>query len=200
MKKLFLLSVTFLFYYGALAQLELTTGYAVNKDLADGAPIHVGYDINIKNRFFTKPQIGYKNLFYYNDFVGATLKVTILEFHQTFSYQVVKNKKYVFKPNIGVNYRWYTWRAKMKLPYDQMPIRAWVIGVRNRNIILSSSTSDGKTQQTYKVNNLGFSLQFQNQFKLNGKLWLHVTPFLEPDYDRSQNTGGCYLGLVLLNL
>lgn len=59
------------------AQLEITTGYAVNKELADGAPIQVAYDIKIKNRLFTKPQIGFKYLYHFEDFAGVTMKVRI---------------------------------------------------------------------------------------------------------------------------
>jgi hypothetical protein len=79
-------------------------------------------------------------------------------------------------------------------PLNEMPYRAWVIGTRERNFILS--TYDGKYTNTYRVNNFGFSFQLQNQFRLSEKTWLHVTPFIEPDYDRSQNTGGFYIGVV----
>lgn len=74
------------------AQLEITTGYAVNKNLADGAPIHIAYDFKIKNRLYTKSQLGYKYLYYYNDFVDATLTFSIKELHQTLSYEVIKKR------------------------------------------------------------------------------------------------------------
>ena len=184
-----------LFSSGAFSQPEITTGYAVNKNLADGVPVHVAYDIKIKGRLYTKPQIGYKYLYHYNDFVGATLKVSILEFHQTFSYEVIRKKKYILKPNVGINYRFYHWKGKMKQPYNTAPQRAWVIGVRDRRFILNSF--DNGYSNEYSVNNLGFSFQLQNQFRINDKIWLHVTPFMEPDYDSSQNTGGCYVGVIL---
>lgn len=82
----------------------------------------------------------------------------------------------------------------MKPPYNTLPQRAWVMELRDRYIILNSY--DGGNEDTYKVNNLGFSIQLQNQFKLSNKAWLHITPFLEPDYDRIQNTGGCYIGII----
>lgn len=179
-------------------QLELTTGYAVNKNLADGAPLHVAYDLQLRNRWFTKPQIGFKQLKHFNDFVGATMKVRIWEFHQTLSYEVIKKKKYIFKPNIGVNYRFYKWKAEMAPPLNTLPKREWTIGVRGENFVIEN-TSD-RFYNEYTANNFGFSIHLQNQFRLNDKLWLHVTPFLEPDYDRSQNTGGCYIGIILTRL
>jgi hypothetical protein len=182
----------------AFSQLEITTGYAVNKNLADGVPIHVAYDLKIKNRLYTKSQIGYKYLYHFNDFAGATIKVSILELHQTLSYEVIKKKNYIFKPNVGINYRFYYWKGKMKPPYNTIPQRAWVIGVRGKNFILNSY--DGGESNEYRVNNLGFSFQLQNQFKINNKVWLHITPFFEPDYDGSQTTGGCYVGIILKNL
>jgi hypothetical protein len=139
--------------------------------------------------------MGYKYLYHYNDFVGATLKVSIIELHQTLSYEVVKKKKYIFKPNVGVNYRFYHWKGKMDPPYNTLPQRAWVIGTRDKNFILNSY-DNGYTNE-YRVNNLGFTFQLQNQFRLTDKFWLHITPFMEPDYDRSQNTGGCYMGIIV---
>lgn len=129
------------------------------------------------------------------------MKVYIFELHQTLSYEVVKHKKYIFKPNIGFNYRFYHWKGEMVPPLDAYRIRAWVIGLRNKEyFVLSSNTADGKTMQEYSPNNFGYSIQLQNQFRLNEKLWLHVTPFMEPDYDRSQNTGGCYVGVIFKKL
>lgn len=180
------------------AQLEITTGYAVNKELADGAPIHLAYDFKIKNRIFTKSQAGYKSLYHYNDFVGATIKVNILEFHQTVSYELIKKKGYLFKPNIGINYRFYKWRGEMKPPYNTLPQRVLKLGFRDDKLRLNSF-DNGYTDQ-YRVNNFGFTIQLQNQFRLSDNVWLHVTPFLEPDYDRIQNTGGCYVGIILKSL
>ncbi len=182
----------------AYSQLELTTGYAVDKNLADGAPLHIAYDLQLKNRLFTKSQIGFKYLYHFDDFVGATMKVRIWEFHQTLSYEVIKKKKYIFKPNLGLNYRFYKWKGEMVQPLNTRPGRALVISTRDGNFILES-TSDGYYRE-YTPNNLGFSIQLQNQFLLTDKLWLHITPFLEPDYDRSQNTGGCYVGLIFTQL
>lgn len=176
------------------SQLEITTGYAVNRNYAGGPPIQVAYDFPIKGRWYTKPQLGFKYLYYYNDFVGATMKVRIWEFHQTFSYEVVKKKKYILKPNLGVNYRFYKWKGQMKEPLNTLPTRSWFIGVREGAFILESTTEN--YYKEYSPNNLGFSIQLQNQFRLNDKIWLHVTPFLEPDYDSSQNTGGCYVGII----
>lgn len=197
--KFFITSFFCFFISKAFSQLEITTGYAVNRNLADGAPIQVAYDLKIKNRLYTKPQVGYKYLYHFNDFVGAVLKVSILELHQTLSYEVIKKKNYILKPNVGINYRFYHWRGKMKPPYNTLPQRAWVIGVRDKNYFILNSFDDGYSDE-YHVNNLGFSFQLQNQFKINNKVWLHITPFLEPDYDSSQNTGGCYVGVILKSL
>jgi hypothetical protein len=182
----------------AFAQFEITTGYAVNKNLADGLPLHAGYDIQIKNRLYTKTQAGHKYLYHYNDFVGAVLKVSIFELHQTFSYEVVRKKKYIFKPNVGVNYRFYRWKGKMKPPYETLPQRAYNLEFRDDKLRLNSF--DNAYSDEYNVNNLGFSFQLQSQFKINNKIWLHLTPFLEPDYDGSQNTGGCYVGVIFKSL
>ncbi|MDB5223368.1 MAG: hypothetical protein JWN83_2035 [Chitinophagaceae bacterium] len=193
--------ITLFFYFfisNAFAQLEITTGYATEKHLSDGPALQFAYDYKIKNRLYTKPQIGYKYLYYYNDFVGATLKISILEFHQTLSYEVIKKKKYIFKPNIGINYRFYHWRGEMSLPHNRLPQRAWTIGLRNQQYFILNSF-DGIYTNEYNVNNLGFSFQLQNQFKLNDKIWLHITPFMEPNYDGSQNTGGCYVGIIFKN-
>lgn len=203
MKRLFTF-VLLLAFTNVNAQLEITTGYAVNKNLADGLPLHFAYDFKIKNRFFTKSQIGYKYLYHFNDFVGATIKVSIWEFHQTLSYEVIKKKKYILKPNIGINYRFYHWKGEMKPPYNTLPQRVYKVEFRDDRLRLNSfapvSANDGGYTDKYDVNNLGFSIQLQNQFSLNDKLWLHITPFLEPDYDGTQNTGGCYIGLILKKL
>ncbi len=197
---LFLYTFLFTIWFSqASAQLELTSGLAVNKAIAFGAPIHVGWDIKIKNKLFTKLQIGYKHLFHYNDFVGATVRVNSLELHQTISYEVVRKKGYIFKPNGGINFRFYDWKVKMKPPLNTAPIRAWVIGITDEKTIIVSSTPE-QAEDNYKAAIPGFSLQLQNQFRITDKLWLHITPFLEPDYDRSQNTGGCYVGVILKQL
>ncbi len=185
-------------------QLEITTGYAVNKNLADGVPIQFAYDLKIKDRLYTKPQIGYKYLYHFNDFVGATLKVNIIEFHQTISYELVKKKKYILKPNIGLNYRLYNWKGKMKPPYNMLPQRVYKIEFRDDRLRLNSFapiiSTDGNYTDQYSVNNLGFTIQIQSQFRINKKIWLHITPFLEPDYDGTQNTGGCYIGVIFKQL
>lgn len=184
----------------ALSQLELTTGYAVNRLQADGLPIHIAYDFKLKNRYYTKSQIGYKYLYRYNDFVEATLKFSIIEFHQTISYEVINGKKFIFKPNFGLNYRFYSVIAKMNPPYNTLPQRAWIIHrIRGNPIRLNSFDGDGTKIDERKVNNVGFSFQLQTQFKITKKMWLHITPFIEPDYDRIQNTGGSYIGIILKN-
>jgi hypothetical protein len=177
------------------AQPEISTGVAINRNDAFGPVANLGYDFRISGRFYTKSQIGYKHLHRYNDYVGASLDVSIWEFHQTVSYEVVHKKKYIFKPNVGVNYRFYHWRGKIDPPYNTFPQRVWSIGLRNGYFILNSF--DNGSSDEYKTNNIGFSIQLQNQFKLTDKVWLHVTPFMEPDYDRSQNTGGCYVGVII---
>lgn len=176
------------------AQLEITTGYAITSQEPDGAPVQIAYDIQIKNRLYTKSQLGYKYLYHFNDFVGAKLKVSIFEIHQTLSYEVIKSAKYILKPNIGLNYRFYKWTGEMVPPLDNLPIRAYVTQFRDDYFILVSNKEE--SYKEYWVNNLGFSFQLQNQFRLNDKLWLHATPFIEPDYDRSQITGGCYVGVI----
>jgi hypothetical protein len=180
------------------AQFEITSGVAVNKNDAVGFPIHLAYDFKIADRLFTKSQAGFKRLHSYNDFVGASLLVTSWEFHQTISYEVVKKRKYILKPNVGVNYRFYHWQGKLDPPYTSYPGRAWVIGVREGNFVLNSF--ENRYENEYKTKNFGFSIQLQNQFYLTDKLWMHVTPFMEPDYDRSQNTGGCYVGVIFKSI
>jgi hypothetical protein len=182
------------------AQLEVTAGYAVNRNLADGIPLHIGYDIKINRLFYTKSQLGYKYLYHFNDFVGASIKVSIWEIHQTLSYEVIKKKRFVLKPNIGLNYRFYYWKGKMREPYNTLPQRVWKIEFRDDRLRLNSfaptTPTDGNYTDTYTVNNIGFTVQLQSQFLVKKNLWLHLTPFLEPDYDRVQNTGGCYIGLI----
>ena len=182
----------------AIAQPEFSTGVAINKNDASGIVLHAAHDFRLTDKFYTKTQIGHKRLQRYNDYVGATLKVRTWEIHQTVSYRIVNNKKYILQPNLGLNYRFYTWKGEMDPPYDVTPQRAWVIGVRDGNFVLNSF--DNQHSKTYRVNNLGFSIQLQNQFSLNNKLWFHITPFMEPDYDRSQNTGGGYFGFILKEL
>ena len=191
----FFITLFFCFFISnAFSQLEITTGYAVNKNLADGVPIQVAYDLKIKNRLYTKPQVGYKYLYHFNDFVGAVIKVSIWEFHQTLSYEIIKKKKYIFKPNVGINYRFYHWRGEMKPPHNTLPQRAYILEFRDDKLRLNSY-DDGYSDE-YRVHNFGFSFQLQNQFKINDKIWIHITPFLEPDYDSSQNIGGCYIGVI----
>lgn len=162
-------------------QLEITTGYAVNRNLADGAPIQLSYDLNIRGRLYTKPQIGYKYLYHYNDFVGATLKVNIIELHQTISYEIIKKGKYILKPNIGLNYRFYNWKGKMNPPYNVLPQRVYKIEFRDDRLRLNSFTpvavNDGNYTDQYSVNNFGFTIQLQNQFRITDKIWFHITPF-----------------------
>ncbi len=187
--------------FNSYAQLEISSGYAVNKLQADGLPISVGYDFNIKGSLYTKSQIGYKFLHYYNDFVEVNLNYSILELHQTFSYEVIKKKRYFFKPNIGINYRWYSLKSEILPPYNTLPQRAYVIFGRNGSYIrLNSFDGDGVKSGKSKMDNFGFTIQLQNQFKINKKLWLSITPFLEPDYDRTQNSGGCYVGVIFKQL
>jgi hypothetical protein len=191
-----LVTILLLFYgAGSFAQLEISSGVAINKIDALGPIIHFAYDFKIKNKLYTKSQLGYKYLHIYNDYVGATLNVSTIELHQTLSYEIIRKKNYILKPNVGINYRWYRWTGKMKPPYSTLPQRAWVIGVRDKNFVLNSYDENYSNQ--YHANNLGFSIQVQNQFRYSDKLWFHITPFVEPDYDRSQNIGGAYVGVVL---
>ncbi len=185
---LFITMVTF-------AQFEISSGLAINKNNAAGFPIQFAYDFKIKNRLYIKPQFGFKYLHIYNEHVGATLNVSSWEIHQTFSYEVIKKRKFILKPNAGINYRFYHWKGEMRPPYNTLPQRAWVIGTRNGYFVLNSY-DDGYSKD-YRVNNLGFSFQLQSQYKLTDKIWMHITPFIEPDYDGAQNTGGCYLGVIL---
>jgi hypothetical protein len=184
----------------SFSQLELSTGYAINKRYADGAPIHIAYDIKLKDRFYTKSQIGYKYLYHFNDYVGLKLNVNIFELHQTLSYELIKKKKFILKPNFGINYRFYKWKGRIVDPLNTYPQRIYKIEFRDYRMVLNSFSPtlprDGNFSDTYSVSNLGFTIQIQSQFRLNEKLWLHVTPFLEPDYDRLQNTGGVYIGVI----
>lgn len=198
MKKFLFAGAIVFFHNAAFAQLEVSTGYAVNKNLLDGVPLQIAYDIRLSNRLFTKPQIGYKYLHHFNDFVGAKLSVSIVELHQTLSYEVISKRKYVLKPNIGVNYRFYSWKGEMVHPLNSLPIRAYSVEFRKERLNLVST--DGEYKDDYKTSNLGFTFQLQNQFRLNHKISLHVTPFIEPDYDGTQNVGGCYIGIIFKNL
>lgn len=197
---LIILFITSFYSKNTFSQLEIATGYAVNKNLLDGSPIQLSYDLKISDRLYTKPQIGYKYLYHFEDFVGATLKVSIIEFHQTISYELIRKKNYILKPNIGLNYRFYNWKGEMELPYNMLPQRVYKIEFRDDRLRLNSfapvTPTDGNYTDQYSVSNLGFSFQLQNQFRLNDKLWLHITPFIEPDYDKTQNTGGCYVGII----
>jgi hypothetical protein len=196
-KFLFLIAIT-LFHNTAFCQLEISTGYAVNKNLLDGAPLQIAYDIRISNRLFTKPQFGFKYLQHFNDFVGAKLKVSIVELHQTLSYEIIAKRKYVLKPNIGINYRFYSWKGEMVRPLNSLPIRGYSVEFRKGRLNLVST--DAEYKDDYKTSNLGFTFQLQNQFRLSDKIILHVTPFVEPDYDGTQNVGGCYIGIIFKNL
>lgn len=194
-----LLTLFCCFFFSSLsAQLEVATGYAVNKNLADGAAIHVGFDIKIKKRLYTKPQAGFKYLYHFNDFLGAVLKVSIWELHETFSYEVIKKEKYILKPNVGINYRFYQWRGKMKPPYEILPQRVYRVEFRDDKLRLNNF--DGGYSDEYHVHNLGFSIHLQNQFRVYNKIWLFITPFLEPDYDGTQNTAGSYVGIIFKEL
>ncbi|MCX6318121.1 MAG: hypothetical protein NTW29_12580 [Bacteroidetes bacterium] len=193
MKKL-LLFISLFVSLAVNAQWELSTGYAANKYECDGMPIHIAYEFQMKNRWYSKSQLGFKSLYHFNDFTGATLRVRSWEYHQTFSYEIIRHPKYMLKPNVGFNYRFYKWKGRMKEPLNAYPVRAWVIGVRNDYYVLTSIR--GEDYREYSVSNAGFSFQLQNRFRLSSKLWLHITPFIEPDYDASQNTGGCYVGII----
>lgn len=195
MRILFLLIVLLAAATKSFCQLEITTGYAVNKVPADGAPLHIGYDFKLANRLYTKFQFGYKYLYHFDDFVEAKLRTVSFELHQTLSFEVVKKRKYIFKPNIGVHYKWYEWEVVMVPPLNTVPGRAMVMSIGRDKTMVLTSTSDGY-YDTYHVSKPGFSIQLQNQFLIKARLWMHITPFLEPAYDRSQNTGGCYVGVI----
>lgn len=100
MRPFFVTILFILFFTEASAQLEITTGYAVNRNFADGASLQVAYDFKVKNRFYKKLQVGYKYLYHFNDFVGATLKVSIIEFHQTISYKLIRKMKYILNKTL----------------------------------------------------------------------------------------------------
>lgn len=178
----------------AFAQLEVNTGFAVNKQNAIGPALQVGYDIHLKNTLRTKTQLGYKYLRHTNEYVSGTLQITSYEIHQTLSFAIVTKTNYALRPNVGINYRFYRWKGEIKPPYNTMPQRAWVVGVRDKNLVLNSFDGDHTT--VYRVHNLGFSLQLQNLFRVNDRIWVHITPFIEPDYDRVQTIGGCYTGII----
>lgn len=179
----------------SFCQLEISTGYAVNKQYPDGAPLHIGYDFKLANRLFTKSQVGYKYLYYFDDWVAAKLRTVSFELHQTFSYEAVKMRKYILKPNIGVHYKWYEWEGVMVPPLNVGTGRGLVMGIDKDKTMVLTSTSDGY-YDTYHVGRPGFTIQLQNQFLIRDRLWLHITPFLEPTFDRLQNTGGCYAGVI----
>ena len=180
----------------SFCQLEISSGYAVNQGPADGAPLHIAYDFKLANRFYTKSQFGYKYLYHFNDWVAAKIRTTSFELHQTFSYEVVIKRKYILKPNIGVHYKWYEWEAVMVPPLNVGTGRGLHLGIDNNKTLSVRSTTE-QYYDTYHVGRPGYSFQLQNQFLLKSRLWLHITPFVEPTYDRSQNTGGCYVGVIL---
>lgn len=178
----------------SFSQIEINGSYSANgKGDAHGPGINVGYEFNINKRLGTKSQVGYKSLKAYNDFIDATIQNKIVEFHQTILYRLINHKKYKLVPNLGLNFRYLDYVLKMNPPYNTLPIRAWVLGVRNKTLVISSG--DNRFEDTHTVSNLGITLQMQNQFKLNEKLWLLVTPIFEDAYDGAQGVGGCYFGL-----
>lgn len=89
----------------------------------------------------------------------------------------------------------------MKQTYDTLPQPVYKIEFRDDRLGLNSFAStiptDGNYTDQYSVNNLGFTIQIQNQFQINNKLWLHITSFLEPEHESTQNSGGCYIGVIL---
>jgi hypothetical protein len=182
----------------AFSQVEISSGFAVNKNNAAGFPVLIGYEFKIKERTYTKSELGYKYLHIYNDHVGASLNVSSFEIHQTVSYEIVKKRKFILNPNIGLNYKFYHWKGEMRPPYNTLPQRAWLIGVHNGYFVLNSY-DDGYSKE-YSVHNLGFSFQLQTQYYISDKVWLHVTPFMEPDCNGSQNTGGVYIGVIFKSL
>jgi hypothetical protein len=195
MRILLLLTFSLLISTKSFSQLEISSGYAVNKEVADGAPLHIGYDFKLANRFYTKSQFGYKSLYIFDDFVEVNLRTTSFELHQTFSYEVVKKRKYIFKPNIGVHYKWYEWEGVMVPPLNTLPYCALVMSIGMDKTMVFTSTTEGY-YDTYKVGRFGYSIQLQNQFLIKDRLWMHITPFMEPTHDGSQNTGGCYIGVI----
>jgi hypothetical protein len=185
----------------AKAQLEISTGYAINRVEADGVPIQIGYSFKLNSKINTKSQIGYKYLYHYNDFVEASIRFSLVELHQTISYDLIKKQSYILSPNIGINYRFYSVFAEIKPPYNTIPQRAWIIErIRGNKIRLNSFDGDGTKSDRRNLNNIGFSFQLQNQFKLKKNLWFHITPYIEPDYDGTQNVGGGYVGLIFKTL
>ncbi|MGV3657146.1 MAG: hypothetical protein ACO1NX_04300 [Chitinophagaceae bacterium] len=195
MRILLLLPFSLLAATKSFCQLEVSSGYAVNKALADGAPLHIAYDFKLANRAYTKTQIGYKYLHHFDDFVEAKLRTVSFELHQTFSYEVVKKRKYILKPNVGLHYKRYDWEAVMVPPLNTLPVRAMVMSIGEDKTLVLVSTSEGY-YESYKTGSAGFSVQLQNQLLIKERLWLHITPFLETAFDWSQNTGGCYVGVI----
>ena len=201
MKNTIILIFFFFLNVKIFAQWEVNTSIAVNKREAFGMPISVGYEKKLYKNFYTKTQFGFKKLHAYNDFVEVNLYYRILEVHQTISYSIVNNKKYKFRPNIGLNFRYYNVKGVVDAPFNTPPQRAYTIDIfRNQDPMRLNSYdgSGGVKQDKRNIANLGFSIQFQNQFKLTNNVWLTITPFVEPDYDKIQNTGGVYVGVLFL--
>jgi hypothetical protein len=194
-----------IFFFGCLAlcnqclfaqsELEVSTGYGVNKNLADGIVFHIGYDYKLYKSIRTKTQFGSKYLYHYNDFVGAKIANKTYELHQTVSYNVIEKNRYILKPNIGLNYRFFFWKGKMRPPLNSLPQRQYTIHFRN-NESLRLNSFDGDIEKKYKVSNIGYTFQIENQFKIKNGLWLLLTPFIEVDYDKTQSIGGVYFGIV----
>jgi hypothetical protein len=196
--KIFLAATSLLFTTAAFAQVELSTGFVSNNKGGKGVPIHLAYEFPLKGRLYTKSQVGYKAMFTRNTELDAHIKFYSIEVHQTFSFEAVKSRSYMLKPNVGLNYRFYHWKGKINPPYNTAVGRKWEVEVRNGKYVLQNFVGRNVTQ--YQVSNWGYSFQLQNQFRISDKVWIHVTPFIEPDYDRVQVTKGCYAGVVFNNL
>lgn len=199
--KTFLMKTTILYLLisfsvcaGTKAQLSLSLPFANNgKGNVKGTGLRLAYEFHLKKRWSTTTQIGFKSLKAYNDFTENDLKNIIFEAQQTVSYAVVNNKKYVFSPHIGINLRYFKWSAKMRPPYNAIPIRQLAMEFRDDWLIISSV--DGLFSDSYEVANLGFSLQLENQFAISNRITLLLIPFIEDDYDGIQTVSGGYIGV-----
>lgn len=198
MKKILFCCVIFLVPILGFGQLEISSGFAISDGVkAMGAPILLGYDFKLKNRLFTKTQLDYKYLYAYNNFVMAKFILQVFGVHQTLSYELIKKNKYIFKPNVGINYRYYILNGEMTPPYEPGR-RGYHASDRNGNYRLTSYDQGQKIER--HTHALGFSFQLQNQFWITENLWMHITPFIEPDYDSDKMVSGVYVGLIFKNL
>ena len=180
-----------------IAQLNFNT-----QIVAHGKVYVTGYGISICNDFLSKKKISFTTqiggmwLWHYNDFVDGKFKCNIYQLTQLVSYKLINKIKYKLSPTIGVNYNVIEWHAKLNPPYNQIPVRASVTGFGKGNLVVSSANNPYKG--SYYENGLGIVFQLKNEFRLNEKFGLIVSPFYGDTFTGGQNHGGVNFGLLYI--